>query len=91
MLPVRRSSLLKIILTGALVATAVPAFAQDRALNPLQVSEALKAGCTVQQTHLPAGKIGTAPAIIRCSETQVAKADTNKLAARSIPARESVD
>ncbi|AJP73064.1 hypothetical protein [Sphingomonas hengshuiensis] len=69
--------MIRLFAAAALVAAAAtPALAQDRAHGPLQVSEALKAGCSVQQVHVPAGKIGTAPAIVRCdAATQLARAD----------------
>ena len=84
--------MLKIILAGALTAVAMPALAQDRAHSPLQVSEALKAGCSVQQVHMPAGKTGTAPAIVRCSEAQLAaRADAPKISSRDAQKRVGMD
>lgn len=43
----------------------------DAAPKPVQyrsheVSNGLKAGCKVQQVHMPAGKIGSHRAILRC-------------------------
>ncbi|WP_448662103.1 hypothetical protein ACG3SL_15690 [Sphingomonas sp. CJ20] len=68
--------MLKFVLIGALAIAATPAIAQDRAHGPQQVSDALKAGCSVQQVHVPAGKIGSAPAIVRCdAQAQLAVAD----------------
>ena len=57
-----------------LVLVSAPALAQDRAHNPQQVSDALKAGCTVQQTHQMSGKVHPAPAIVRCPAKQPAQA-----------------
>jgi hypothetical protein len=83
---------LKIIAAAALTAVAMPALAQDRAHSPLQVSDALKAGCSVQQVHLPAGKTGSAPAIVRCTETQTAaRADALKISSREAQKRVSMD
>ncbi len=47
-------SLVMMILSGPSVAT------------PASVSEALRAGCKVQQTHTPAGKPVSSAPIIRC-------------------------
>jgi predicted secreted protein len=73
--------MLKLVLAGAAIALAAPAIASDRAHNPLQVSEALKAGCKVHQVHVPAGKIATQPAIVRC-EAPVREAARNGVGAK---------
>jgi hypothetical protein len=56
--------------TAPLHADAAPA----RIYRSHDVSGALAAGCTVQQVHTPAGKIGNHAAIIRCPAGALAQA-----------------
>lgn len=53
------------IALAAAALIAIPAAAET--VKPAHVGEALKAGCSVQQVHTPAGKTVQSAPIIRCS------------------------
>ena len=54
------------IATLALAGAATPALAHDHVYRSHNTVAALKAGCTVSQVHVPAGKALAIPATIRC-------------------------
>lgn len=72
---------MKTLIACCLILAPAPALAQDRAHNPQQISNALKAGCKVQQIHQQSGKVHSVPAIVRC-----AKPSPDQVAAQT-PAR----
>jgi hypothetical protein len=59
-------AMIRLLAVAALVVVATPALATERAHTPQQVADALKAGCSVQYVHTPAGKNGHQPAIVHC-------------------------
>ena len=73
--------MIRFLVVATLAVIATPALATERAHTPQQVSDALKAGCSVQHVHTPAGKNGQQPAIVHC------KRNGNAEAARSEPVR----
>lgn len=64
----------RIAFAVTLVAIASPALATERAHTPHQVSEALKAGCSVQQPHTQSGKIVHQPALVHCKQARTTEA-----------------
>ena len=63
---------MKALIFCCLALTATPAFAQETAHGPREISQALKAGCTVHQPLQIAGKTSYAPAIVHCNKQKVA-------------------
>ena len=60
---------------AALLALAAPVQAAPavQVYRSHDIGAALRAGCKVQQVHMPAGKLGQPPAIIRCEGPNLAK------------------
>jgi hypothetical protein len=79
--------MIRIAMAGiVLAATAAPALAAERTHQPHQVSAALKAGCKVHQVHLPAGKTGSAPALIHCDNAKTQLSDARPAAPKRLAA-----
>ena len=71
----------RLLAIASLAVVATPALATERAHTPQQVSNALKAGCSVQHVHSPAGKTVQQSAIVHC------KRDSTVEIARTEPVR----
>lgn len=71
----------RLVAIAALTVVATPSLATERAHTPQQVSDALKAGCSVHHVHSPSGKTVQQPAIVHC------KRDGSVEIARSEPVR----
>ena len=74
--------MIRIALAATLALIATPALAHERAHNPQQVSDALKAGCTVQAVHTPAGKTVHQSAIVHCKQTRSLETASNRQSPR---------
>ena len=76
--------MLRIAIASALIAIAAPALAAERAHNPQQITEALKAGCAVRHVHSPAGKPVQQSAIVHCKRaTNVETANRMSLSGKA--------
>ncbi len=71
----------RLLAVAALTVVATPALATERAHTPQQITNALKAGCSVHYVHTPAGKHGQHPAIVHCKRASTVEG------ARAEPAR----